>query len=148
MRLLVTTPTAILLDVDGVRHVRAEDKTGSFGIEPRHADFLTVLVVSVLSYRDAAGAEHHVAVRGGVLRVHGGGSVDVATSEAQAGDDLEALEKAVIARYRADAESEKEARTRAQQLHLLAMRGIFRYVHGERDGNGHLPLGRDGEGAE
>jgi F-type H+-transporting ATPase subunit epsilon len=80
MRLLVTTPTAILLDVDDVRHVRAEDRTGAFGIQPGHAEFLTVLTVSVLSYRDAAGVERYVAVHGGVLRVRGGSAVEVATS--------------------------------------------------------------------
>jgi F-type H+-transporting ATPase subunit epsilon len=140
VRFLVTTPTSILLDVLGVLHVRAEDDTGAFGIEPRHADFLTVLSVSVMSYRDAGGVERYVAVRGGVLRVRGGSSVEVATSEALAGDDLEALEEAVIARYRAEAEVEATARTRASQLHLLAIRSIYRYVRGEPGGGG-LPFG-------
>jgi F-type H+-transporting ATPase subunit epsilon len=123
MRLLVTTPTSILLDVAGVRHVRAEDSTGAFGIQPRHAELLTVLSVSVMSYQDAAGVERYVAVHGGVLHVRGGSLVEVATSEALAGDDLEALQQAVIARYRAEAEA------------------IYRYVRGEAGGDG-MPLGR------
>jgi F-type H+-transporting ATPase subunit epsilon len=140
MRLLVTTPTAILLDVPGVLHVRAEDSTGAFGIQPRHADFLTVLSVSVMSYRDSGGVERYVAVRGGVLRVRGGSSVEVATSEALVGDDLETLQETVIARYRAEAEVEATARTRASQLHLLAIRSVYRYARGELSG-GELPFG-------
>jgi F-type H+-transporting ATPase subunit epsilon len=146
MRLLVTTPTAIVIDVAGVRHVRAEDSTGAFGIQPRHAELLTVLSVSVVSYVDAGGVERYVAVHGGVLRVRGGSVVEVATSEALAGDDLEALQQAVITRYRASAEAEAAARTRATQLHLLAIRSIYRYVRGELGGDG-LPLGR-GAGEE
>lgn len=146
MRLVVTTPMAILLDVDGVRHVRAEDDTGSFGIQPGHGDFLTVLSVSVLSYRDAAGVEHYVALRGGVLRVRGGSVVEVATSEALAGDHLEALRQAVIARYRAVAETEAKARTRAAQLHLLAIRSIYRIVRGGAGGDGPGLRGGAGEG--
>jgi F-type H+-transporting ATPase subunit epsilon len=126
MKLLVTTPTAILLDVDDVRLVRAEDSTGSFGIQPGHTELLTVLSVSVLGYEDAAGVERYVAVRGGVLRVRGGSLVEVATSEGLAGDDLDTLEKAVIDRYRAEAETEEKARERADKLHALAIRGIYR----------------------
>jgi F-type H+-transporting ATPase subunit epsilon len=136
MKLLVTTPTAILLDVPDVRLVTAEDSTGSFGIQPGHTELLTVLSVSVLSYVDAAGVERYVAVRGGVLRVHGGVMVEVATSEGLAGDDLDALEKAVIDRYQAEAAAEAQARERADKLHLLAIRGIYRLVRGQSGGDG------------
>ena len=144
MRLVVTTPTAIVLDASDVRHVRAEDSTGAFGIQPRHADFVTVLSVSVVSYEDAAGVERYVAVQGGVLRVRTGSEVEVATCAALAGDDLEVLQRAVLARYRAEAEAEAKARTRATRLHLLAIRGIYRYARGERSGDG-LPLGAGAE---
>jgi F-type H+-transporting ATPase subunit epsilon len=140
VRLLVTTPTAILLDVADVRDVRAEDSTGSFGIRPGHAEFLTVLAVSVLSYSGAAGVERYVAVRGGVLHVRGGSAVEVATSEGLAGDDLEALQVAVIARYRAEVEAERKAHTRATRLHLLAIRSMYRYARGDPGGGGP-PLG-------
>jgi F-type H+-transporting ATPase subunit epsilon len=131
VKLLVTTPTTILLDVADVRLVRAEDSTGAFGIQRGHAELLTVLTVSVLSYRDAAGVERYVAVRGGVLHVHGGSVVEVATSEALAGDDLDVLEKDVVARYRAEADAEAKARMRESRLRLLAIRSIYRIVRGE-----------------
>jgi F-type H+-transporting ATPase subunit epsilon len=136
LKLLVTTPTAILLDVADVRLVRAEDSTGSFGIQPGHADFLTVLSVSALSYVDGAGVERYVAVHGGVLRVQGGSVVEVATNEGLAGDDLDTLEKAVIDRYRVEAEAEAEARERADKLHRLAVRGIYRLARSEAGDSG------------
>src|SRR6516165_1340575 len=79
VRLTVTTPLAILVEASDVAHLRAEDETGAFGILPGHADFLTVLAVSVASWRDDRGAEHHVALRGGLLEVRGGDAIAIAT---------------------------------------------------------------------
>ena len=67
IQLTITTPTAVAVQADGVAHVRAEDETGAFGILPGHADFVTALTPSVVSWRDADGREGHCAVRGGVL---------------------------------------------------------------------------------
>ena len=84
MRLVVTTPGALVLDVPDVAAVRAEDTSGGFGILPGHTDFLTVLPVSVLTWIDGARAEHNVALRRGVLRVSDGALVSVAAREAGA----------------------------------------------------------------
>ncbi len=92
MKLTVATPLALVVEADDVRHLRAEDETGAFGILPGHADFLTALAVSVASWRDAAGAEHHVALRGGMLAVRGGDTIAIASPEAVAGDDLRRLQ--------------------------------------------------------
>jgi F-type H+-transporting ATPase subunit epsilon len=109
VRLTIVTPAALVAEVDPVRHVRAEDPTGSFGILPGHADLLTVLVVSVLVYRDEAGRERFVAVRGGVLTVRERRAVEVLTREAVASDDLDQLERDVLVRYRRTAAAEEEA---------------------------------------
>jgi F-type H+-transporting ATPase subunit epsilon len=130
VRLLVTTPTSIKLDVDQVRHVRAEDSTGAFGVRSGHADFLTVLSASIVSYDDAAGVERFVAVHGGVLRVRGGSLVQLATSAAFVGDNLDSLKGAVLARLRAESEAEATSRSRATELHLLAIRGVYRVARG------------------
>jgi hypothetical protein len=47
MRLLITTPTSVVMDDPNVIAVRGEDESGSFGILGGHADFLTALTVSV-----------------------------------------------------------------------------------------------------
>lgn len=131
MRVIVTTPLATIVDTRDAAHVRAEDPSGAFGILPRHADFLTALAVSVLTWREAQGREHHVAVRGGVLSVRGGNSVLIATPEAVAGDDLHQLESEVLTRFRQQLEAERAAHTEAQRLHLAAIRQIMRLLRPE-----------------
>ncbi len=53
MKLLITTPTAVVINAQDVAAVRAEDESGSFGILNGHADFLTALTVSVVSWHNA-----------------------------------------------------------------------------------------------
>ena len=132
MRLTVTTPLAIVVEASDVAHLRAEDDSGAFGILAGHADFLTALAVSVVSWRDARGAEHHVAVRGGVLEVRGGDMVAVATREAVQGDDLHRLETEVLAAFRRRLTEEQAARTDAERLYLAAIRQICRFLRPER----------------
>jgi F-type H+-transporting ATPase subunit epsilon len=136
MRLVVTTPAAILVSADNVRYIRAEDSTGAFGIQPGHADFLTALAISVLIWRDAAGVEHYAAVRGGVLRVRGGSVVEIATREAVLGEDLGNLREVVLAEMSRNAEMERAARLGALGLQQAAIQQIYRYLRpaeGRRD---------------
>ena len=128
MKLTVTTPLALVVDTADVVHVRAEDESGAFGILRGHADFVTALSVSVLSWREERGAEHHVAVRGGMLEIRGGGVIAVSTREAEAGDDLERLESEVLARFRRQLAEERAARRDAQRLYLAAIRQICHFL--------------------
>jgi F-type H+-transporting ATPase subunit epsilon len=128
MNLTVTTPLAIITKAENVAHVRAEDDTGAFGILRGHADFLTALAISVVSWRDDRGAEHHVAVRGGMLAVSGGDTITVATREAVADDDLHRLETEVLASFQRRSEEEITARTDAQRLYLAAIRRIYGFL--------------------
>lgn len=132
MRLAVTTPLAIVVEATDVAHLRAEDETGAFGILPGHADFLTALSVSVVSWRDQLGAEHHLALRGGMLEVRDGKAITIATREAIASDDLHHLETEVLVSFRRGIEEERVARTDAQRLYLAAIRQICRFLKSER----------------
>ena len=134
MRLLITTPTAVVIDDPDVLAVRAEDETGSFGILDHHADFLTVLTVSVVAWRGAGGRQRYCAVRRGVLRVEGGSEVAVATREAIVGDDLDRLEHVVLTQLRNALDAERTARTESLQLQMKAIRQIVRYLRPERTG--------------
>ena len=131
MRLIVTTPLATIVDTREAAHVRAEDPSGALGILPGHADFLTALAISVLTWRDSQGRQHHVAVRGGALSVRDGSIVSIATPEAVAGDDLHRLESEVLTRFRQQLEAERAAHTEAQRLHLAAIRQIMRLLRPE-----------------
>jgi len=140
MKLVVTTPLAIAVDASDVAHLRAEDETGAFGILPGHADFLTALSVSVATWRDRAGSEHHVAVRGGMLQVLGGETITIATREAVVSDDLTRLQTEVLTAFKRETEEEKSARTDAQRLYLAAIRQINRFLKSE--GRPAMPVER------
>ncbi len=132
MKLTVTTPLAIVVDADDVMHLRAEDESGAFGILTGHADFLTALAVSVVSWRNGQGAEHHVAVHGGMLEVCGGSMIAIATREAVPGDDLHRLESEVVVRFRRQLAEEQAARKDAQRLYLAAIRQICHFLRPSR----------------
>jgi len=142
MKLVIATPTAIVVKADDVHYIRAEDSTGAFGIQSGHADFLTALAISVLTWRDRAGLEHYAAVRGGVFRVREGESVEVATREAILGDNLKNLREGVLAHMTQHAETEQAARLGALGLQQAAIQQIYRYLRpGEqlRDPMGRKP---------
>jgi len=141
VRLTVATPLAIVIEVSDVAHLRAEDDTGAFGILPGHADFLTALAVSVASWRDDRGVEHHVAVRGGMLEVRDGEAIAIATPEAVPGDDLHRLESEVLAKFRRQLVEEQAARTDAQRLYLAAIRQIVRFLRDQRSPTVALTVG-------
>ena len=108
--------------------LRADDATGSFGILSGHADFLTSLAIGVVSWRDADGTPHYCAVRRGVLSVTGGQEIAIATREAVTGDDLATLDETVLARFRADTETERAERVDSTRLQLNAIRQIVSHL--------------------
>ncbi len=136
MRLLITTPTAIIVDAPNVVSVRAEDESGSFGILTGHADLLTALTISIVSWRDADDRPGYCAVRHGVLSVNNGRDIAIATREAVAGDDLDRLEAVVLNQFHDALEAERSARTQGLQLQMKAIRQIVRYLRPERSAPG------------
>jgi F-type H+-transporting ATPase subunit epsilon len=134
MRLLITTPTAVVIDDRDVVAVRAEDESGSFGILNGHVDFLTALSVSVVSWCQVDDRQRFCAVRRGVLSVTNGSEVAIATREAIPGDDLDRLEQVVLARFRDAIEAERIERTESLQLQMKAIRQIVSYLRPERVG--------------
>jgi F-type H+-transporting ATPase subunit epsilon len=134
MRLLITTPTAVVVDDRQVAGVRAADESGSFGILEGHADFLTALALSVMSWHRADGRQCFCAVRHGVLSVANGSEIAIATREAILGDDLGHLEQVVLAQFRDAIEAERITRTEGIGLQMKAIRQILRYLRPERPG--------------
>lgn len=134
MRLLITTPLATVVDTSDVSRVRAEDETGAFGILPGHADFLTTLSVSVVTWHNH-GKEHHVAVRGGVLSVREGDQISIVTRQAVTEETLDRLGAAVLDQMKKAEEQEAATRLSGTRLELATMRQIQRYL---ATGSGHL----------
>ena len=128
LRLRIVTPLAVVVDADGIIALRAEDASGSFGIQPGYADFLTSLAIGVLSWRGDGETRHFCAVRKGVLTVTGGREIAIATREAVAGDDLATLDQTVLARFRGDIETERTERVDDTRLRLNAIRRIVSHL--------------------
>jgi F-type H+-transporting ATPase subunit epsilon len=138
MRLVVTTPFAVLVDADGIRVIRARDPSGAFAVLPGHTDLITALSASVLSWRDGKGSEHYAAVRGGVLVASGGQLVRVATREAALGDDLAALEGRVVAEMASHERAAAAARQASGQLERAL---VYQAVHALDPKSRHRPFG-------
>jgi F-type H+-transporting ATPase subunit epsilon len=128
MKLTVLTPTALVLEVEDVRRLRARDATGELGIRPGHGDFLTLLEVSVLDYTAGDGPVRYVAVAGGVLSVEGGQAVQVLSDEAVAGDDLRELEATTLESFRHRVSTEETAATGLARLHVALMRRLESFL--------------------
>ncbi len=132
MRLLITDPAAVVADYADVVSLCAEDESGGFGILDGHADLLTVLSVSVVSWRHADGKTGYCAVRRGVLTVQNGTQIAIATREAECGDDLDTLEASVLVRFRSEVDAERTGRVAATRLHTEAIRRVIEALRTER----------------
>jgi F-type H+-transporting ATPase subunit epsilon len=139
VKLRITTPLAVVVDEDDVIALRAEDASGGFGILPMHADFLTSLAISVLSWKNSNGTRRYCAVRSGSLSVTAGRDIVVATREAVTGDNLSTLDETVLARFRSDVEAERADRVDSTRLQLNAIRQIVDHLQpGGLSGSGDL----------
>ncbi|PWW04539.1 F-type H+-transporting ATPase subunit epsilon [Hoeflea marina] len=136
MRLKIVTPLSIVVDEE-IKSLKAEDLSGSFGVLPGHAEFLTSLAISVVSWSDASGSQRFCAVRGGVLTVTGGQAIAVATREAVTGDDLATLDQTVLARFRDEIEEERSEHVESTRLQLNAVRNLVSRLH-PRHGHGMM----------
>ncbi|MDP2079702.1 MAG: F0F1 ATP synthase subunit epsilon [Pseudotabrizicola sp.] len=134
MSLRIMTPLSIVVD-QTVTSLRAMDASGDFGILPGHADFLTRLALSVVSWATPDGAQHFCAVRGGALTVRKG-HVAIATREAVIGHDLDKLDREVLSRFRADLDEERVEHVETTRLQLNVMRQMLARLQPKPKGAG------------
>ncbi len=134
MKLQIITPLSILIDEE-IDSLIAQDASGSFGILPHHAAFLTALTIGIVSWK-RNGEEQFCALRGGVLTISSGVSdtLSIATREAIRGTDLATLDRDVLARFRDEAEAERVEHSDAVQLQLNAIRQMVRRLQPKQGG--------------
>lgn len=128
LTLTVTTPLSVAVSEAGVTSVRAEDRSGGFGLLPGHADFLTVLGASVLRWRGSDGVWTFCALRGGILQMSAGSTVNVACREAVRGNDLASLEALVKKTVADQVDAVRRARAENTRLHTNAIRSLMRQL--------------------
>jgi F-type H+-transporting ATPase subunit epsilon len=120
VKLTVQRPSEIVLDRT-VRKVVAEAPNGWFGLLPRHADFVTALVPSVLIFVDGDGQEGFLGIDEGIL-VKCGADVQVSTRNAVRGEDLRSLRRLVRTQFLALDEREQSARSALARLEAGVVR--------------------------
>ncbi|MFM0593670.1 F0F1 ATP synthase subunit epsilon [Paraburkholderia dilworthii] len=129
LTLTLATPARVWFDAVEIVSLRAQDESGSFGIRAGHADFVTLLMPSVVRWTEADGAARYCAVDGGVLMVARGAQVSIACREAIAGAALDSLEAAVRDYHAAEEDAARRARVDQLRLHARAVRQMLRYLH-------------------
>lgn len=129
MKLSITTPFSIIVDQEKILSLRAEDATGNFGILPLHADFMTLLEVSVISWKDDLGEVFYCAVSNGILIVTAGEHVSIATREAVMGKNLSDLKHRVLGSFNEAIARENEARISQERIQAEALRRVQNYLH-------------------
>ena len=124
MNLKIILPHEVFLEEE-VEKVVAEGHNGSFGILPRHIDFVTALTAGILSYRPLHKKnETFIAVDEGVL-LKRGATIVVSTRRAFKGQDLGTLERTVQQKFHTLTDEERRARSAMARLEsTLARRFI------------------------
>jgi F-type H+-transporting ATPase subunit epsilon len=115
LTLRVLLPEKVVLERE-VQKVVAEGENGSFGLLPRHVDYVEPLVPGILSFVPADGEdERFAAVDEGVL-VKCGSEVLVSVRNAVVGPELGRLEETVRSRFERVDEREQAMRTALVKL--------------------------------
>jgi F-type H+-transporting ATPase subunit epsilon len=123
MQLKVVLPTKILINTTAIK-VIAEAENGIFCLLPRHIDFVTTLIPSLLSFVSPQGEEQFMAIDQGIL-IKQGNQVTVATQNAIQGGDLGKLKETVNQQFLLMDEREKNARSVLAKLEINTIRNFI-----------------------
>lgn len=113
IKLRVLTPERNVVS-EMVDKVVAEAQNGSFGLKPRHVDYLAELVPGIFTYWMGT-EEFFLAVDGGIL-VKKADKVTVSVSHAVVGDDLLELEDVVGQQFKILDQREHDTQIALEQL--------------------------------
>ena len=114
MQVNLRLPSRLLFSGEAYKVV-AEAENGAFALLPKHTDFVTALLPSVLILTDKQGHELFFGVDQGVL-VKQDYQVDIAVCRAVQGEDLARLHDTVQASFVEVDEQERVARTALSKL--------------------------------
>jgi F-type H+-transporting ATPase subunit epsilon len=115
VRLKVILPMNVLIDQE-VTKIVAEAEDGSFGMLPKHIDFVAALVPGILSFESNDG-EEFLAIDEGIL-VKCASDVMISTRKAVRSKDLGELKKTVEHEFKTLDEREKKTRSILAKLEV------------------------------
>jgi len=108
MRLRVFLPERIFIDLE-VTKVVAVAENGSFGILPKHIDFVSALTAGIFSF-ESDNEEEYLAIDEGIL-VKCASEILVSTRKAVRSKNLGELKKTVVHEFRALDDRERKTRS-------------------------------------
>lgn len=123
MKLTVWLPSEVLLEEEVVR-IKAKAENGWFGMLPKHVDFVTALLPSVLTFQAAGKPEEYLAIDHAIL-VKCGPEVKISTRNAVRGTSLDQLKQDVETQFLAREELEAKARAWAAKLETELVRRLL-----------------------
>jgi F-type H+-transporting ATPase subunit epsilon len=129
VRLKVILPMKVFIDKE-VTKVVAEAENGSFGILPKHIDFVAALVPGILSF-DSAEGEEFLAIDEGVL-VKCASDIRVSTRNAVQSKDLGKLKQTVEQDFRNLDERERKTRSILAKLEIDFAKRFVKMVENGR----------------
>lgn len=116
MHVCIRLPEKLLYQGPALK-LYGEAENGAFGILPKHADFVTSLLPSVLIVTEADGNERFFGLEQGLL-VKQAAQVDIVARRGLEGNDLLHLAEQMQLAFDAADEEERDARTALAKLEL------------------------------
>jgi F-type H+-transporting ATPase subunit epsilon len=121
---LVLQATTEAESVDGVTSFVGEDRSGSFGLLPRHARFMTVLVFGLARFRCGDSPWEYLALPGGLLYFTGD-TLTIATRRFLRGNDYERISDDLQKTLLSEEEQRRTAWENVQQLEEAMLRRLW-----------------------
>jgi F-type H+-transporting ATPase subunit epsilon len=112
-----------MITKEKISKVVAEDLKGFFGILPKHIDFVTKIVPSILTYEGPQG-EGYIVLNEGIL-VKQGDTIQLATRDAFEGRDLGKLHETLERQIASEAEEEKQLGLEVTKLELGIIKSFY-----------------------
>lgn len=125
MRLKLLVPTRVMIDEE-VSKIVAQAVNGSFGLLPRHIDFVAALEPGVLSFEPEGGGEQAVGIDEGLL-VKCGDEVLVSVRNAVRGRDLATLREEIEREFLELDDRERAARSAVARLEAGTVRRFLQF---------------------
>jgi F-type H+-transporting ATPase subunit epsilon len=108
------------------KSVTARGLEGLFGVKPRHIDYISVIVPSVLTYVDEQNKMHYLAVNEGAF-VKVGFNVTISVMGVTEGETIEELQKAVTEAYKEIEEDERDNRVAITKLEYFVFNQLMNF---------------------
>lgn len=125
MKLKILLPTEIFLEIE-ITKITAEGENGHFTLLPRHIDFVSTLMPSILLFETNDHQTKIMAIDEGIL-VKCGQEVLVSVKNIIEGDSLITLQETVEKQFKILDEQNKKARTACANLEASLIRNFIKF---------------------